>query len=50
MNTNCCILSWNVRGLNARAKCESVRQTILSTSATIVCLQETKNMSWTKDL
>ena len=36
--------------LNARAKRESVRQTILSTSATIICLQETKIMSWTKDL
>jgi exonuclease III len=50
MNTNCCILSWNVRGLNAHAKRESVRQTILSTNATIICLQETKIMSWTKDL
>jgi exonuclease III len=50
MNTNCYISSWNVRGLNACAKRESVRQTILSTSATIICLEETKIMSWTKDL
>ena len=50
MNTNCCIFSWNVRGLNDPAKRESVRQTILSTRATLVCLQETKIMNWTNDL
>jgi exonuclease III len=50
MCSNCTIFSWNVRGLNDPAKRESVRQTILSTGATIVCLQETKIMNWTNDL
>jgi exonuclease III len=50
MNTNCCTLYWNVRGLNDPVKRESVRQTILSTSVTLVCLQETKIMNWTKGL
>ena len=42
--------SWNFRGLNNPAKRASVRQTISSTGATIVCLQETKIMNWTNDL
>jgi exonuclease III len=50
MNINCCILSWNVRGLNDPAKRESVKQLILSSGATIVCLQETKIMSWNCNL
>jgi exonuclease III len=50
MNTNCCILSWNVRGLNDSAKRESVEQTILSSGATIVCLQERKIMNWNSNL
>jgi hypothetical protein len=50
MNINCCILSWNVRGLNDPAKRESVKQLILSSGATIVCLQETKIMSWNSNL
>jgi hypothetical protein len=50
MNINCCILSWNVRGLNDPAKRESVKQLILSSRATIVCLQETKIMSWNSHL
>jgi exonuclease III len=50
MNINCCILSWNVRGLKDPAKRESVKQMILSSGATIVCLQETKIMSWNSNL
>jgi hypothetical protein len=50
MNTNCCILSWNVRGLNDPVKRESVKQTILSSGTTIVCFQETKITSWTSYL
>jgi hypothetical protein len=50
MNTNCCILSWNVRGLNDPAKRESVKQMILSSGATIVCLQERKIMRWNSNL
>jgi hypothetical protein len=46
----CTVFSWNVRGLNNPAKRESVRQTISSTGATIVCLQETKIMNWTNEL
>ncbi|KAJ1283662.1 hypothetical protein BS78_03G145600 [Paspalum vaginatum] len=36
------ILVWNARGLNAKARHNSVRDTILSSRADIVCLQETK--------
>jgi hypothetical protein len=39
-----------VRGLNDPAKRASVKQIILSSGATIVCLQETKIMNWTNDL
>ena len=46
MNPKCTIFSWNVRGLNDHAKRDSVRHTILSTKASIVCLQETKISSW----
>jgi exonuclease III len=42
--------SWNVWGLNDHAKRESVRHTILSTGASIVCLQETKISSWSNVL
>jgi hypothetical protein len=50
MNTNCYILSWNVRGLNDPSKRESLKHTILSSGAIIVCLQETKIMSWNSNL
>jgi hypothetical protein len=50
MCSNCTFFSWNVRGLNDPAKRASVKQTILSSGATIVCLQETKIMNWTNDL
>jgi hypothetical protein len=33
---------WNVRGLNDSAKRASVRSLVMSSNATIVCLQETK--------
>jgi hypothetical protein len=46
MNPKCTVFSWNVRGLNDHAKRDSVRHTILSTNASIVCLQETKISSW----
>lgn len=36
------ILIWNVRGLNQRAKRDSVRNIVQSSHADIVCLQETK--------
>ncbi|KAJ1279149.1 hypothetical protein BS78_04G132900 [Paspalum vaginatum] len=36
------ILIWNARGLNKRARRNSVRDVILSSKADIVCLQETK--------
>jgi exonuclease III len=50
MNPKCTIFSWNVRGLNDHAKRECVRHTILSTGASIVCLQETKISSWSNIL
>jgi exonuclease III len=43
---DCKILCWNVRGLNAAAKRASVRNLIISSRASIVCLQETKISVW----
>ena len=39
---NCQLLNWNVRGLNDGARQDSVSELVRTTSATIVCLQETK--------
>lgn len=36
------LISWNVRGLNAAARCMVVHETIKATSCHIVCIQETK--------
>ena len=36
------ILVWNARGLNQKARRNSVRDVIFSSNADIVCLQETK--------
>lgn len=36
------ILCWNVHGLNAAARCSTVRNTAVAAHAAIVCLQETK--------
>lgn len=47
---DCNLLCWNVRGLNDGAKRASVRNQVLSTGATIVCLQETKISAWTHSL
>lgn len=47
---NCNVLCWNVRGLNAAASRASVRTSVQSSGATIVCLQETKINQWTSRL
>jgi hypothetical protein len=47
---NCNILCWNVRGLNDGAKRVIVRNQIISSGATVVCLQETKISNWTHSL
>jgi hypothetical protein len=47
---NCNIICWNVRGLNDGAKRASVRNQIISSGATVVCLQETKIGNWTHTL
>lgn len=39
---NTTILSWNVRGLNARARQDNVRTLVNDVRPSIVCLQETK--------
>ena len=44
---DCNILCWNVRGLNDGAKRASVRNQIISSGASVVCLQETKVTTWT---
>ena len=36
------ILSWNVRGLNSRARRDAVRLVVEESGASIVCFQETK--------
>jgi exonuclease III len=43
-------MCWNVRGLNDGAKRASVRSQIISSGATVVCLQETKISNWTHNL
>jgi exonuclease III len=47
---DCHILCWNVRGLNDGAKRASVRNQIISSGATVICLQETKIANWTHTL
>jgi exonuclease III len=47
---NCNVLCWNVDGLNAAARRDSVRVAVSATGATIVCLQETKIANWTTRL
>jgi len=42
-------LCWNIRGLNAAARRASVRNTVTSLGATIVC-QETKIAHWSTHL
>ncbi|KAG2563716.1 hypothetical protein PVAP13_8KG317614, partial [Panicum virgatum] len=44
------LLCWNVRGLNAAARRASVHNTVTSSGASIVCLQETKIAHWTTHL
>ena len=44
---DCNILCWNVRGLNDGAKRASVQNQIISSGASVVCLQETKVTTWT---
>jgi hypothetical protein len=50
LTKNCNLLCWNVRCLNDGAKRTSVRNQILATGATIVCLEETKISAWTRSL
>lgn len=44
------ILVWNARGLNNKARRDYVRDTILSSKADIICLQETKVASFSSHL
>jgi exonuclease III len=37
-----CFLCWNVRGLNDRAKRDSVKSVVVDLRPSIICLQETK--------
>lgn len=42
MNRPMKVLVWNVRGINSQAKWDAIRDKISESSASIVCLQETK--------
>jgi len=42
MSSAFCCLVWNVRGLNARARRNVVREFVVQERPTLVCLQETK--------
>ncbi|KAI4967306.1 hypothetical protein ZWY2020_028738 [Hordeum vulgare] len=42
MDHNPTIVVWNVHGLNARARRTAIRLLIVTTSASIICFQETK--------
>jgi len=54
MSTNFCrkwnVLSWNVRGINARWKWDVVRDKIVQSSYDIVHLQETKREAFDRPL
>jgi exonuclease III len=41
-STHLSMLNWNVRGLNDAAHRELVRETVISSRPSLVCLQETK--------
>jgi exonuclease III len=47
---NYSILSWNVRGLNAKARRDAVRTLVDAKRASHICLQETKLNSVTDEL
>lgn len=47
---DCNVMCWNVRGLNDGVKRASVRNLIISSGATVVCLQETKTPVWNSNL
>lgn len=49
-NLNIKIISWNVRGLNAAARCLAVHETLAATPTHIACLQETKLQSMMQPL
>jgi exonuclease III len=36
------VLCWNIRGINATAKWDAVREKIKESSCSVLCLQETK--------
>lgn len=40
------ILNWNVRGLNSDSKWNSIRDKILESRSEIICLQETKKVTF----
>jgi len=42
LNRNWLVLCWNVRGLNAARKWDSVKNKVLNSNCDIVCFQETK--------
>jgi len=42
MNRNWNILCWNIRGINAHAKWDALRNKIDESSCAIVCIQETR--------
>lgn len=47
---NCNLPCWNVRGLNDGEKRASIKNQIIATGATLICLQETKISAWTCNL
>ena len=42
VDCNVNFLSWNVRGLNMRAKRNVVRETVVAAQISVACIQETK--------
>lgn len=42
MTSSDCLLAWNVRGLNDRARRNVVRELLLNYLPSVVCIQETK--------
>lgn len=48
--TNCSIVTWNIRGLNFLAKHHAVQEALAAWKPAIACLQETKISAWNDSL
>ncbi|XBI13889.1 hypothetical protein VPH35_140561 [Triticum aestivum] len=50
IDTNCPIMSWNIRGLNSPTRRAVVNETAETHKLALLCLQETKIDEWSRSL